>query len=387
MKEINKSVTDNLLSRILNGKATAEEIKLFSEWINDYDNELYFERFKQMWHVSVDSVYRKTHSNELSPARFVRYIRESRRKAVARRTSYAMFSAAASILLAFGIYTLLTLEIEKQKPDLTALKYSKDSVRVELENGNVVHKVVDSVANITNIENVLEEKSAELSMKSAGSREKDIKLYNTVTTPPGERVVMALPDGSKVYLTSNSYLRYPAQFDRDKREVTLSGRAYFEVKKSTTPFIVSTSDMNIEVLGTSFDVESRYTRDNSSVILVEGSVKVLADGKTRVIYPDEQISLHRITREMTVRNVDSRLLTMWKDGVLIVQGQSFTELIESVSSWYGIEIIDLTTVSPREKFNGRFDREDIDVAIEAISISAKIKYRVHEGKLVLEDHQ
>jgi ferric-dicitrate binding protein FerR (iron transport regulator) len=76
---------------------------------------------------------------------------------------------------------------------------------------------------------------------------------------------------------------------------------------------------------------------------------------------------------------------MWKDGVLVVQGQSFDELIENISSWYGVEIINLTTVSQRERFNGRFDREDIQVAIEAVSISAKIKYRVHEGKLVLED--
>lgn len=385
MKEIKESDINILLARVLNGKATNEEVALFSQWIDKYDNELYFERFKQMWHVSVDAEYRKQHDKNLSPSRFVRYIRESRRRSATKKTSYALLSAAASLALALGIYTLLTLDLGRQKPDLTALNYSRDSVKVELENGNVVHKIIDTATNITDLEKVLEAGPAAGSAKSAGVKDESIKLYNTVTTPPGERVVMALPDGSKVYLTSNSYLRYPAQFDRDKREVTLSGRAYFEVKKSTTPFIVSTSDMNIEVLGTSFDVESRNTRDNSSVILVEGSVKVLADGKTRVIYPDEQISLHRITREMTVRNVDSKLLTMWKDGVLIVQGQSFSELIESVSSWYGVEIIDLTTVSPREKFNGRFDREDIEVAIEAISISAKIKYRVHEGKLVLED--
>ncbi len=123
------------------------------------------------------------------------------------------------------------------------------------------------------------------------------KSYNSVTTPSGERVVMALPDGSKVYLTANSYLRYPVEFGKDKREVNLVGRAYFEVKKSSVPFIVNTSDMNIEVLGTSFDVESRYNSQNSSVILVEGSVKVFADGKTQIIHPDEQISLHRTTRE------------------------------------------------------------------------------------------
>jgi ferric-dicitrate binding protein FerR (iron transport regulator) len=90
---------------------------------------------------------------------------------------------------------------------------------------------------------------------------------------------------------------------------------------------------------------------------------------------------------MVVKNVDSKLLTMWKDGVLIVNGQSFDELIDNLSSWYGVEIVNNTSVSMKEKFNGRFDREDIKVALDAISISAKIKYKVINGKLILEDRQ
>ena len=143
--------------------------------------------------------------------------------------------------------------------------------------------------------------------------------------------------------------------------------------------------MNIEVLGTSFDVESRNTGSSASVILVEGSVKVYADGKTQLIHPDEQMSIQRETREMTVKNVDSKLMTMWKDGVLIVRGQSFAELIESLSSWYGVKIIDRSGVSNNDKFNGRFDREDIEAAIKAVSISANIRYKIEDGKLILED--
>jgi len=194
-----------------------------------------------------------------------------------------------------------------------------------------------------------------------------------------------LSDQTVVYLTSNSYLKYPARFDKDKREVTLVGRAYFEVKKSKVPFIVNTADMNVEVQGTSFDVESRNSGSSASVILVEGSVKVHADGKTQLIHPDEQMSLQRETKEMTVKSVDSKLMTMWKDGVLIVRGQSFAELIESLSSWYGVRIIDRSGVSNKDKFNGRFDREDIEAAIKAVSISASIKYRIEDGKLILED--
>jgi len=76
---------------------------------------------------------------------------------------------------------------------------------------------------------------------------------------------------------------------------------------------------------------------------------------------------------------------MWKDGVLIVHGQTFGELIENLSSWYGVRIVDRTNVSSEERFHGRFDREDIEAAIKAVSISAGIKYKIEDGKLVLED--
>jgi ferric-dicitrate binding protein FerR (iron transport regulator) len=196
---------------------------------------------------------------------------------------------------------------------------------------------------------------------------------------------MVLSDGTRVYLTANSYLRYPAKFGSESRDVTLVGRGYFEVEKSDVPFRVKTSDMEVEVLGTSFDVESRYSGSSSSVILVEGSVKILSEGKEQMLNPDEQASLNRKTKAMEVKRVDSKLLTMWKDGVLIVHGQSFNDLIGSLSSWYGVNILDSTSVPEDERFNGRFDREDIEAAIKAVCISAKIEYRIEGGNLILED--
>lgn len=380
MQETDRSGIDTLLAKILQGVATKKEILQFSEWIKDYHNELYFDRFKEMWHVSVDTSYVKDNAAQHNPKRFVAYIRKTRQRQKIRLGITYSLSAAALLIMFFGISQYLnTGNLNSGKNlDFTALNYSKDSVRVELNNGKLVKNIKGAANSITNIEDKIAEKASVPEAPQA-------KVYNTVLTPAGERVAMVLSDQTIVYLTSNSYLKYPTRFDKDKREVTLMGRAYFEVKKSKVPFIVNTSDMNIEVLGTSFDVESRNTGSSASVILVEGSVKVYADGKTKVIYPDEQMSLLRQTKEMTVKNVDSKLMTMWKDGVLIVRGQSFAELIESLSSWYGVKIIDRSGVSNNDKFNGRFDREDIEAAIKAVSISANIKYRIDDGKLILED--
>ena len=380
MQETDRSGIDNLLAKILQGVATKKEILQFSEWIKDYQNEIYFDRFKEMWHVSVDTSYVKDNADLNNSKRFVAYIRKTRQRQKIRLGITYSLSAAALFILFFGISQYLnTGNLNSGKNvDFSALNYSKDSVRVELNNGKFVKNIKGAANSITNIEDKIAEKASVPEAPQA-------KVYNTVSTPAGERVAMVLSDQTIVYLTSNSYLKYPTRFDKDKREVTLMGRAYFEVNKSKVPFIVNTSDMNIEVLGTSFDVESRNTGSSASVILVEGSVKVYADGKTQLIHPDEQMSIQMETREMTVKNVDSKLMTMWKDGVLIVRGQSFAELIESLSSWYGVKIIDRSGVSNNDKFNGRFDREDIEAAIKAVSISANIRYKIEDGKLILED--
>lgn len=380
MQEKNRQVIDNLLVRILEGSAERDDIIFFSTWIKDYSNEIYFEKFKEMWHVSVDTNYIDNNVAEHDLEKFISYIKRSKLRDRNRKRAFMSISAAAVIVLMIGLTQFLNKggEDSIHTIDFKELSYSKDSVKVELNNGETVKSMKSRTANITTL-------AANIEQSGQTTEAPQAKVYNTVSTPPGERVAMVLSDGTVVYLTSNSYLKYPSKFDSHSREVTLVGRAYFEVKKSKVPFIVKTSDMNVEVLGTSFDVESRTSGTSTSVILVEGSVKVEADGRTKIIYPNEQISLHRETKEITVKNVDSKLMTMWKDGVLIVHGQSFEELVESLSSWYGVQITDLTTVSKFERFNGRFDREDIEAAIKAVAISANIRYRIDAGKLILEN--
>jgi ferric-dicitrate binding protein FerR (iron transport regulator) len=379
MKQENFREVDSLLQKILKGEATSEEINHFSEWVKDFQNEQYFDKFKDMWHVAADYQFQKNVNESGETKRFISYIKLSKRQYRNRRR-YIFASAAASVIILFTVSYLTGLVDFRPavNTDFATLNYSQDSVRVELNNGRVVKNLKAADKSITTIDN------ESIAQVVESSKEGAVK-YNAISTPAGERVTMVLSDGSKVYLTANSYLRYPSSFEKDKREVTVSGRAYFEVKKSTVPFIVNTTDMKIEVLGTSFDVESKATGDDASVILVEGSVKVSAEGKTTIIHPDEQMNLSRLSRTMTVKPVDSKLLTMWKDGVLIVHGQTFSGLIESISSWYGVQIIDRTGVSKSDKFNGRFDREDIEAAIKAVCISAGTKYKIEEGKLILED--
>lgn len=394
-----ESEIDSLLSNIIGGKGSNEEILFFSEWIKDYKNERYFYNFKEMWHVATDIDYRVNYSSLKGDVEFMKddrlriYIKNSRRKELYKRIYIYSASVAASLVLIFSVINLIVdkppfSSLQKSSTsDLTALSYSTDSIRVELNNGKEIKKIKGETKQVAQIvENDIVMSSNGGQVKQISSKKEAIQnVYNSISTPPGERATMVLSDGTKVYLTSNSYLRYPSHFDNNSREVALIGRAYFEVKKSKTPFIVKTSDMKIEVLGTSFDVESKPSVDKASVILVEGSVKVFADGLTKLIKPDEQFSIQRTTKVVSVSNVDAKLMTMWKDGVLVVQGQTIDELIENLSSWYGVRIINKSSVPKFERFNGRFDREDIETAVKTLCINANVRYRVESGNLIIED--
>jgi len=381
---------DLLISKNLNGSATPEEIEKLSVWVRNFDNETYFEQYKKIWHVAQD-VPADDRQIKQSLLSFLKYTRaRERRHNIRTRLVYAVSSAAAIVFL-FGIYSLF-IPNNNSTVSFSELKYNSDSIRVELSDGSIINPLRKSSVSIQ--ENSLEEMSLDpanhreisyMAQKIGHPQKSEILKYNSVTIPSGERFAIVLSDGTKVYLNSNSYIRYPVSFGKESRSVTLMGRAYFDVTKSDIPFIVNTPDMRIEVLGTSFDVESNKNAENSSVILVEGSVKVFADGQSKIISPDEKYSINRLDRGVSVSSVDSRTMTLWKDGILVLSELTFDSMLDNLRSWYGVEIINNSSVSKTEKFYGKFDRENIEEAMKTIALSAKVRYRIDNGILIVED--
>ena len=145
--------------------------------------------------------------------------------------------------------------------------------------------------------------------------------------------------------------------------------------------------MKVEVLGTSFDVEAKKSALKSSVILINGSVKVHTQGISRIINPDEMFSFNREIRQGSVTSVDSKAMTQWKDGILALREISFNDMLECLSNWYGVEIVNKSSVSEGERFYGKFDRENIEAAIKTVALNAKVRYRIEKGRLIIVDYK
>lgn len=160
--------------------------------------------------------------------------------------------------------------------------------------------------------------------------------------PDGEMKQILLPDGSRVWLNAGSMLFYSDGFSGPSRHLFLSGEATFQVQKDAKrPFIVKTQYMEVEALGTTFNVRSYVDAGITAVTLEEGSVRVDVDGKviiSEVINPNEQFIYDHRQGKTSKLEVDAELVSKWKEGYLVFEDASFEEIIRTVERRFNVTV-------------------------------------------------
>lgn len=219
-------------------------------------------------------------------------------------------------------------------------------------------------------------------IKDSTEIEKEELCYNQIIVPAGERFLVQLSDGTKVWINSESALRYPAYFGKHMREVEARGNVYFEVAKdSARPFVVVSRELTTEVLGTRFEVNTYGDRDEVSATLVEGSVRVNVGSRFVVIKPNQQFMFNTKSGTIEVNEVDAARKVMWKDGILVIDNEAFRDVVWKLERWYGVSIVNETGLVFTQSFSGEFDREDIHVAIESLCANLNITYTMDKIEL------
>ena len=152
----------------------------------------------------------------------------------------------------------------------------------------------------------------------------DTVVFNQLIVPRGGLYLLVLADGTRVWMNSDSHLKYPVMFAGGKREVILSGEAYFDVvKDKSAPFIVRTESGNIEVLGTEFNIKCYSDETALVTTLVNGKVK-FDDGinPSVILKPEEQLIFEKENSQSIVRKVNVNHYISWKDNRLSFQGET-----------------------------------------------------------------
>ncbi|WP_165021241.1 FecR family protein [Dysgonomonas sp. ZJ279] len=191
----------------------------------------------------------------------------------------------------------------------------------------------------------------------------------------------SLPDGSKVWLNSNSSLRYPSTFDARSREVEIDGQAYFEVvKNSKQPFIVKALDNNlkVEVLGTTFDVQA-YKKDGIvETTLVTGSVQLdIAGRRTKtVILPSEKAVYSLHTNQLHITTVDTDREIDWMYNRLVFKETPMAEVLAHLARFYNIEFEVKNRIINTYTFTGTFEDKPLYQVLDYMKISSNINYKI-----------
>lgn len=206
--------------------------------------------------------------------------------------------------------------------------------------------------------------------------------YIEIRTNPGMVATVELPDGSKVWLNSKSYLKHPQKFTEDHRNVELNGEAYFSVQKNKhKPFIVSTPfNIKAEVLGTEFNMEAYKESDKVVTTLVSGSVKLSFLNKddteeTMIMKPNDEISYNSKTRGVSLNKPYLPTLTAWKDGLVIFRNTSFEDALKILSKRFNVEFIVKNDLLYDNSFTGPFDGQHLHLILEHFRISSGIEYK------------
>jgi hypothetical protein len=211
-------------------------------------------------------------------------------------------------------------------------------------------------------------------------RKSDQTLMNKVIIPYGMRSMIELADGTRIWLNSGSQLIYPAVFNSRKREVYLSGEAFFVVQSdSLRPFHVITPEMEFQVLGTSFNVSCYHDDNTVQAVLVSG--KILARENKRVfpntyeLKPSERISFNKEDKSIVTDHVDVSLYASWVEGYLILEMESIGGLFKKLERYYNRKIV-VNSGPENIIFSGKLNlAEDIHIILKYIACSIRMDIR------------
>ena len=200
--------------------------------------------------------------------------------------------------------------------------------------------------------------------------------YNQLIVPKGKHSTLLLSDGTKLWVNAASHVVYPVVFDREKREIYVKGEVYLEVARNeSVPFIVKTDRMEIEVLGTSFNVKSfDAIEENSDVVLVTGSVNVRTEsGKKIELKPNQRFSYAKDGKS-TIENVDVYDYICWKDGLMRFKSENLSNILKRLSDYYGKDICWGKEIEDL-KCSGKLDlKEDMENVLDGLTKMLPVVY-------------
>ncbi|MGO4772322.1 FecR family protein [Flavobacterium sp. W22_SRS_FK3] len=387
-------VADLIRKELLIGKLSAEENVFLQEWFSIPGNQEYYQKLIDFETLKSKEKFYSGINTDIAFERIKEKINKTNTPVVPlfRYREYLKYAAVFLVLL--GITATLiynnTTENKKEGMVVTTIQPKYNNPTLVLADGTVVsletkkEKIVSKNGVISNLNKVLVYDAKDLNgITSTGD--------NTLIVPIGGIYAVNLSDGTKVWLNSESSLRYPVEFSGDTRTVTLEGEAYFEVAKNPqSPFTVKTKSGDVTVLGTHFNVSSYIEDQVFATTLVEGKVKVSditdASNKTvAILTPGQQAIINHKKEGIAVAEVDASVYTAWKEGKFYFENENLKNILTKMARWYNFTVKFEQKALEQIKFTGIVLKDEpVDRFLDIISKSSNVKYKITKVKQAYE---
>ena len=198
-----------------------------------------------------------------------------------------------------------------------------------------------------------------------------------ITSPPGVRSQVVLPDGSNVWLNAESTIKFKVPFDKSTRHVSLCGEAYFEVKKNPdAPFVVQSGKVKVKVLGTKFNYKAFAEENNIEVVLAEGKISLntegCAKGNEKTMNPGDRAVFDKTANQTKITNEKIDKYIAWHNGKMIFDETPMPEVALQLGRWYGIEVIIEDPRINKYRITTTFENESLHQVLELLRLSSPI---------------
>lgn len=367
---MNQHEAKKLFRKYLNNECSETEIHLLETFLESYQNKD-FEKLK----LGINHVQKKRIWNRIKSRTY-----PTQKTGKGRFRHY--FKYAAMLTIAIG--TLLSWYQMYNSPT-DELIIPEDYIVLKM-GGNRMKKVIGSNTTIE-----IKEKNTVIGSQSGNlitySKHEVITelIFNEISVPNGKNFKLILSDGTFVHLNSGTTFRFPINFiSGQERKVFLIGEAYFEVSKdSAHPFMVSTKEMDVAVLGTHFDINA-YANGQTYTVLSEGSISITSANRINdgiLIKPGEKAVAE--PNVITVTKVDINDYLGWRENKLIFDNEPFIDIMDKIERKYNVAITNKYQDLNRTKFKGWFEDETIIDLLDTFKESAEFEYKIVNNEIII----
>ena len=359
MKNSRNIIDFEIIWKKINKTISEEEELYLNKWLSESPKH-------QRFFKSAEQYYEKGSQFENIPVelkkswKIVSKHSENRRAGISRFVT-VVSTAAASVIIIFSMFYFTNKEFFNQSivQNKQVIKPGTDKAVLILDDGTVHDLSNQKEFYLKEGASTIKSTGDKIEYLGQHEEKKELK-YNTLKVPRGGEFYLVLSDGTKVWLNSETTLRYPVFFPDNERKVELIGEAYFEVEHNAkSPFWVASDDQVIKVLGTQFNVMSYKNDPFIYTTLVNGEVEVSLKNNPeikKILYPNEQSTIEKGNNFIEKKLVDVYALTAWKDGRFVFQDKVLSDIMKTLSMWYDVEVVFQDIEKKNMRFTGNLPR-------------------------------